>query len=158
MNPDDPEPAHYTLGPNAFRDGSQTTAWPFLLKVVLCFLVIDEVERIVELTSWVLAQGDALNANVSPYFPKRPLLVLWILVDLLMVTLLALRTLWGRILVQVIFGMHIAYVGLWIALEHPEAWLYMTDLTRVRVLATVVLDLCAIAVLFGPASREFLDR
>lgn len=131
---------------------------PFLLKVLVCFLLLDGVERIVELLRWVQNQPDVPVLAPSPYYPNIPATLLWVVVHMLLAALLLLRTWWGRVWTQAIFLIHIVFVGHGVVLRHPEVWVYMSQEGRVRVLLTIILDIVVVAYLASPQARRALAR
>lgn len=128
----------------------------FLWKLLVCFLFADALERSVELV--VQLQGLWRLEAGSPYAPWWPVSAFWVLTDVLLGTLLALRTDAGRLWTIAVFIIHLAFAGHMMAIKHPELWVYMSPLERVRVGFTGVVDVAAVAWLLTARARRFFDR
>lgn len=131
---------------------------PLFLKVLICFLLIDGGERIVQLVLWAKSLPEVPSLAPSPYYPNLPAEILWILVHMLLAILLFLRTWWGRIWTQAIFIIHIFFVAHAMAIRHPEIWIYMDWSGRVRLLVTLVLDIVVVTYLWSRQARTHLSR
>jgi hypothetical protein len=115
----------YTPDPNAFQVQARA---PFVIQLLILFLAWDACERIGELI-WVAWQAShSLEPPATPYPAPIPVTMLWIVVDMLLPVLLLLRTTAGRLLTQVIFGIHLIYLAHVFVLKHPYLWLYMGSL------------------------------
>jgi hypothetical protein len=124
----------------------------------MCFLLGDMGERIYELIRWAITDTGTAFTSANPYGPTLPNLLIWVVVNPLLVLLLWLRTTWGRLWSQVVFGIHFLFMAYSVAVSHPELWIYLGSAGRLRLVATLVLDLAVIAYLFSRQAREALDH
>ena len=157
---DSPPTTSATSGgaPDASHGAALSNTLPFVLKLLVCFLVLDGLERVVELVMWAQALPDVPELAPSPYYPNIPATLLWVVVHMLLAILLLLRTWWGRVWTQAIFIIHILFIGHGIVVRHPEIWVYMSPFARSRLLFTVLLDLTAVFYLFSDQARRTLSR
>jgi hypothetical protein len=135
---------------------------PLVLKILVCFLTFDAIERMVGLGQWVIERASVEGLTISEFDPSGPVgvasLGLWILVDLLLVVLILLRTWWGRMWTQTIFTIHLLHIGTTIVISKPELWLYLDAVGRLRLTLTLVVDLFFVVYLTSEAAKRVLRR
>jgi hypothetical protein len=132
-----------------------TAHMPFALRLIIAFLVIDSLERAVELGVWWRSQP-SMGQLVGLYMPNVALLGLLSIVDLMLVLFMLLRTAVGRWFGVLIFGFHIAYLVWDVSSAHPELWLYASAWGRARIPLTVGIDSIAIAWLLSARAGRYL--
>jgi hypothetical protein len=121
---------------------------PFGVKLLICFLLADAVRRGVELAITGAPAGDA---------PSPMIFILWILIDLLLALLMALRTRAGRYWTQAILAIHVFYLGHELSVRDPYLWLSMGVVTRCQTVATILLDGLAVAYLSSSEAKTYLQ-
>lgn len=136
---------------------------PFLVKLVVCFLGADALERCFFLVKWSLTLGEESSILAGSEFDlggKLGLLAIGIsiLLEVILILLVLLRTWWGRLWTQALFLIHLVYVGHLILIAKPELWIFLDAPGRVRLGATLVLDALILAYLWSPAARGALNR
>jgi hypothetical protein len=136
--------------------GSDATPLPF--KLLICFLILLGVEGLFGLGSWLLSNNETAFTTTNPYRPNLVNQLIWIVVYPLLAILLYMRGAWGRILTQIIFALHFVYLGRELAISNPELWVYLSDVGRLRMLATFVVDMTIVAYLFSPQARSHLNQ
>ena len=132
---------------------------PFGVKVVAAFLAIDGLERGVELVVWALQDRSSVLTS-SPYAGFFPLMAngLWVFLHLLLAALVLLGTWWGRMWTQAILTIHLVFVVNELVSANPELWLYMGSGGRLRLLATLLIDMTIVLYLATPTARRALRR
>ena len=147
-------------GPSSVPLPRRSPPLPFLLKLVVCFLGADALERCAELIRWGLRHAQASDLTGSEFDMGGPLGLLAIgisaLLELILILLILLRTWWGRIWTQTVFAIHLFYAGSLILVQKPEIWLYLGDEGRLRLGATLVVDSLALAYLSSHEARRAL--
>lgn len=121
--------------------------WPFALLLVLSFLILDSVERSVQ-----IVQGLIQGASVWPAF----VLGLWVAMNTLLILLLFLRTTAGRLWTIVVFLIHMVYTGFHVIYERPHLWLSLDEIQQSRLLATLMIDALILHCMFRQDVAELL--
>ncbi len=148
-------PAGHTFDSLASHGGLPS---PFLFKLLVCFMAVAGLEGVVELVAWATTRPAVTSISYDPFAPNIPFTVLWVAVHFLLAGLLLLRSSWGRMWTQAIFVIHILYVAQEIAVRNPDLWVYLTGPGRMRLLATLAVDVVAIAWLATPAAQRATPR
>lgn len=131
---------------------------PFGCQLVLGFLVLDALDRVIELGRWLWAYHQTtLSQPLGSHAVNIPVFGLWILVDILLAILLVLRTRFGRWFTVVIFGLHAGYLAHVLGWTSPELWMMVGSWGRGRVALTLVIDVALMAYLLGPTARAWLN-
>lgn len=151
------------VGPATKAFASRPESLPFALKVLVCFLAFDALERTGGLVLWALQRAQGPELTTSEFDPNGPIgltsLGLWIMVDLLLIVLVLLRTWWGRVWTSMIFGIHLGYLVWVLVVSKPQLWLYLDDVGRGRMAATLAIDLLALVYLVtSDSARRTLRR
>jgi hypothetical protein len=107
-------------------------AVPFALKIVICFLILDVAERLIQM-------GLLFFQNEIPW-TLIFVFCLWIFIDVLLIALVVFRTTAGRIWVLIVFGVHLFYVGYTMIHESPSLWLGLDAWDQTRILSTLAID------------------
>lgn len=128
---------------------------PFGVQVIVAFLVLDGLERAAELGHWLWVTRGAAQPPAA-YAVNLPVFGLWAVVDALLVLLLVMRTRAGRWFSVVIFALHAGYLTHVLSGVHPELWIYLGTLGRVRVAATGLIDVAAACYLLGRGPEAHL--
>lgn len=136
---------------------------PFLIKLVVCFLGADALERTFFLVKWSLEldeQSSILSGSEFDLGGKLGLLAIGIsiMLEVILILLVLLRTWWGRLWTQALFLIHLVYVAHLVLVSKPELWIFLDAPGRVRLGATLVLDTLALAYLWSPGARRALSR
>ena len=156
------KPVSYTPDSDAFQDAA-VAPLPWAVQLILCFLLFDSAERLVELVM-VFSQSlaDTGLGGPTPYRPgiaELLPLAIWVAVNPVLATLLWLRTAFGRVVTQVMFVIHLfGWIARDVAIIRPELWVYLDDTSRIRLIVTIVIDVAVVFYLFTGQARRALDR
>ncbi|MCW8140527.1 MAG: hypothetical protein KIT58_16635 [Planctomycetota bacterium] len=146
-----------SIDPDSSQGLVAPTPLPFVVQVVVAFLVVDALERAVELASWVHAFRSSLGIPRTSTVPNVPVLGLWVAVNVLLVFLLLMRTRAGRLFTAAVFVLHAFYLAHVLVVSDSIVWLYMSDWGRARLALSVFVDGAAVVYLLGGAAAEALD-
>jgi hypothetical protein len=153
-------PAGY--GPSSVPITPRAKHLPFLIKLIVCFLGADALERCVLLvrSGFEVAKGSELTTSEFDVGGPLGLLAIGIsiLLEIILILLVLLRTWWGRLWTQALFLIHLIYAGHLVLIAKPELWLFLDAPGRFRMGATLVLDALVLAYLWSPEARGSLDR
>ena len=130
-------------------DDDRVEGAPFGVKLLVCFLLADAVQRAVELVH------GGIDFSGGPH---SAVFVLWALIDLLLGLLVILRTRAGRYWTQAILAVHVFYLAYTLALDKPHLWLVMSAFARVKVAATFFADGIFVGYLSSQQARAYLDE
>ena len=131
---------------------------PFVWRLLMAFLLLDGLERLSELVLFAAGLKGWIAYQPSPFAPNLYVSGLWVLVNLLLASLLILRSQAGRLWTLGIFVIHTFYLGHSLAIKFPTLWVYLGDLGRSRILLTAVVDVLAIYWLTSERAKRWLDR
>lgn len=126
---------------------SPRPAMPFAVKLVVVFLLMDALERSIG------AVGDWLH---SPGWIPLIVAGLWIVTDGLLILLIGLQTFAGRLWTQVIFAIHMFYLGYSIIHDEPLLWFTMSAWGQTRLLLTMAIDGLLIHLVSRSDSKAYL--
>jgi hypothetical protein len=121
---------------------------PLGVKFLICFLLIDAVQRLADLFP---------GGPETPGSPTIVIFILWIAINLLLALLLGLRTRAGRYWTQAILAIHVFYIGHELSVRAPYLWMSMGVLARARILGTVFVDGAFVAYLTSERARTYLQ-
>ncbi|MCO5171918.1 MAG: hypothetical protein M9894_36930 [Planctomycetes bacterium] len=147
----------HTIDPDTSQGFTTPGQLPFVVQVVVAFLVVDALERAVELVSWIQAFRSSLGVPRTSTTPNFPVLGLWVAVNVLLVFLLVMRTRAGRLFTAGIFALHAFYLAHVLVVSDSIVWLYMSDWGRARLALTLFVDAGAVVYLLGSQAAEALD-
>ncbi len=153
----------FGYGPSSVPLPPRNPPLPFLIKLVVCFLGADALERTYLLIKWSLElkeESSVLSGSEFDLGGKLGLLAIGIsiLLEVILILLVLLRTWWGRLWTQALFLIHLVYVAHLVLIAKPELWIFLDTPGRLRLGATLVLDTLALAYLWSPSARRALDR
>ncbi|MBL4850383.1 MAG: hypothetical protein JKY65_33110 [Planctomycetes bacterium] len=135
---------------------------PFLVKLIVCFLAADALERCGVLAQWGLEAAKASELTGSDFDVGGPLGLLAIgisvMLEVILILLVLLRTWWGRLWTQALFLIHLVYAAHLVLIAKPELWVFLDTPGRLRIGGTLVLDALILAYLWSPEVRDTLDR
>jgi hypothetical protein len=154
-------PAGY--GPSSVPVAPRDPPLPFLVKLLLCFLGADALERTYLLIKWSLEleeEASLLSGSEFDLGGKLGLLAIGIsiMLEVILILLILLRTWWGRLWTQALFLIHLVYVAHLVLIAKPELWIFLDAPGRLRVGATLIVDTLALAYLWSPSARRALNR
>ena len=143
---------------------NQTSAIPLPLgvRLLVAFLLVDALERIVELALGVaglriLGPMAGLQGGPLPTFAINVILPSWIVIDVLLAALLLLRMEAGRLWSIAAFALHLIYLAQFLVYHSPHLWMTLEFRGRISLMATLVIDGGAIAYLCARSTREALQ-
>ena len=149
-------------GPKSVPLAPRNPPLPFLVKVIVCFLGADALERCVSLVQWGLEAAKASELTGSEYDVGGPLGLLAIgisvMLEVILILLVLLRTWWGRLWTQALFLIHLVYAAHLVLIAKPELWVFLGAPGRLRLGGTLVLDALVLAYLWSPEARRSLNR
>lgn len=150
-------PESHTVASNAFQP-QRADPLPFAIKLLICFLFLQGLEAVVELSLYLYQSNAQAFTSSNPYKPEVFQHLVWIVACPLFAVLFYWRSVFGRILTQFLFAIHFVFIAQRIAVTSPEIWAYLTEVGRLRMVVTMALDLTVFLYLFTPQARRTLDQ
>lgn len=134
---------------------------PFGVRLLVAFLLVDALERVVELVLGVagirgLGPMAGIQGGPLPTTAIHVILPSWIVIDVLLAALLLLRMDAGRLWCIAAFALHLIYLAQFLVYHSPHLWMTMGLSGRFSIMATLVIDGGAIAYLCARSTREAL--
>ena len=127
--------------------------FPFLLKVLFCFFVLDGLEKFIYL---------GLYYHSAPEFQLfHPLSMLYMIIgafDFLLVTQLILRIKLIRVWLSFYLSLNIAYQAIYFVRIAPQDWFMLSELNRTLQLTTLLINLGILWYIHTPQCCEELTE
>lgn len=131
--------------------GNELQGWPWALRFVTAFLIIDTLKRIYQALApfWRGAEKPYLQAAVQG---------LWVATNILVLILFfGLRARAGRLWLQLVLGIHAFYQAFYVIHQEPLLWFALSEEDRARIFLTIVIDLLLIHLMSRPEVAAALD-